>query len=166
MEQSQEAEMDVFDVGEVMQFAIRIEENGEEFYRHVAKRAAEQNVRSVFTYLADAEVVHKRTFSHMVSQVRTYEPVESYPGEYFAYLRAFVDGVLFNEDEMNAQMGEVVDAVSAVDFGIRKELQSIQYYEEMKKFVPKPQHDVLERVINEERKHFVELSELREELTQ
>ncbi len=157
--------MDVFDVGELMQFAVRIEENGEKFYRHVAEKAAEQNVRSVFTYLADAEVVHKKTFSDMVSQVRTSEPVESYPGEYLAYLRAFVDGVLFNEDEMNAQMGGVVDAVSAVDFGIRKELQSIQYYGEMKKFVPKTQHDVLERVINEERKHFVELSELREELT-
>jgi rubrerythrin len=154
--------MNVFDASEVVQFATRIEENGERFYRHVAEKAAEQNVKSLFTYLADAEVVHKKVFGDMASQIRTYEPVESYPGEYFAYLRAFVDGVLFNEDEMGKQMGDVVDIVSAIDFGIRKELQSIQYYEEMKKFVPNTQHNVLERVINEERKHFVDLTVLRE----
>jgi rubrerythrin len=158
--------MDVFDVSEILQFAVRIEENGENFYRRVAESAAEQNVKSLFTYLADAEVVHSKTFSDMVAGLKTYEPAESYPGEYFTYLRAFVDGVLFNEEEREKHMSDVTDIVSAVDFGIRKELQSIQYYEEMKKFVPAGQHDVLERVINEERKHFVELAELREELTQ
>ncbi len=154
--------MDVFDASEVLQFAVRIEENGEKFYRHVAAKAAGQNVKSLFTYLADAEVVHKRVFGDMMSKIKTYEPVESYPGEYFAYLRAFVDGVLFNEDELGKHMGDVVDMASAIDFGIRKELQSIQYYEEMKKFVPNSQHNLLERVINEERKHFVDLTVLRE----
>ena len=158
--------MDVFDASEILQFAVRIEENGERFYRRVAEAAAEQNVKSLFTYLADAEVVHRKTFSDMVASIKTYEPVESYPGEYFAYLRTFVDGVLFNEEEMDKHLADVTDTVSAIDYGIRKELQSIQYYQEAKKFVPTGQHDVLERVINEERKHFVELAELREELTQ
>lgn len=160
----QEDKMEVFEVSEVFQFAIRIEENGEKFYRHVADNAARQNVRSLFTYLADAEVVHEKTFADMLSTVRTYAPFESHPGEYFAYLRAFVDGVLFNEDEMKERMSDVTDIVAAIDFGIRKELQSIQYYEEIKKFVPKGQHGILERVINEERKHFVDLTELREQV--
>jgi len=47
------------------------------------------------------------------------------------------------------------------NFGIQRELDSTLYFHEIKKFVPKSQHNLIDRIIDEERKHFSKLSELR-----
>ncbi|MCK4339265.1 MAG: rubrerythrin, partial [Candidatus Cloacimonetes bacterium] len=54
--------INIFNASEIYQFAIRIEENGEKFYRQMAKKLDEPKVKELFTLLADDEVVHKKTF--------------------------------------------------------------------------------------------------------
>ena len=54
--------MSLLEVGELIGFAIRIEENGETFYRHWAKQMEKGDQRDLFERLADEEVEHKRTF--------------------------------------------------------------------------------------------------------
>ena len=55
-------------------------------------------------------------------------------------------------------MAKLKDIISALEFGIRRELDSILYYQEMKNFVPEQQHSSIDRIIEEERNHFLELS--------
>ena len=75
-----------FNAREIVQFAIRIEENGEKFYRYAVGMAKNDVLKEIFNYLADEENEHKRTFVDLVSKMEKYEPVESYPNEYFEYL--------------------------------------------------------------------------------
>jgi len=153
--------MGIFKASEIYQLAIRIEENGEKFYRKMAEKLENANMKKVFTYLADEEVKHKKTFEDMVSKVEKYEPPESYPGEYFAYLRAYADNIIFSQEKLEEEMSKIKGAISAIDFAIQQELDSILYYLEMKNLVLGSQRSLIDGIIEEERRHFVKLSGLK-----
>ncbi|UCD05114.1 MAG: ferritin family protein [candidate division WOR-3 bacterium] len=150
--------MSVFEPSEVFQFAIRIEEGGEKFYREMANKIENAEVKSLFSALADDEVKHKKTYQGMLSKIEEYEPFESYPGEYFSYLRAYADNIIFTPQRMEEEMKKITDAASALKFAIDRELDSILYYQEVKNLVPKNQRDIIDKIIEEERKHFMKLT--------
>ena len=153
--------MNLFKPGEVFQFAIRIEENGEKFYRQMAQKFEEPKVKDLFSYLAEEEVKHKITYEEMVSKIERYEPPESYPGAYFAYLRAHADNIIFNQKKLDEEISKIEDVNSAIDFAIGAELDSILYYQEIKNLVSKNQRDIIDKIIEEERLHFVQLTEIK-----
>ncbi|MGD9379518.1 MAG: ferritin family protein [candidate division WOR-3 bacterium] len=151
--------MSVFEPSEIFQFAIRIEEGGEKFYREMASRLDDAEIKSLFTTLADDEVKHKKTYEGMVSKIEQYEPIESYPGEYFSYLRTYADNIIFTPERMKEEMDKIKDAASALKFAIDRELDSILYYQEVKNLVPKGQRELIDKIIEEERRHFMKLSQ-------
>ncbi|MDD3725656.1 MAG: ferritin family protein [Candidatus Ratteibacteria bacterium] len=153
-----------FDVSEVLQFAIRIEENGEKLYRKVAEKISDSELKKIFIFLADEEVRHRKTFSEMVKGIKTYEPPETYPGEYFSYLRSYADAVVFPA-EIEKEL-DISGIIKVIDFAIRRELDSIMYYLETKVVVPPTQHSIMDKIIEEERSHFVQLSTLKAKLQQ
>ena len=151
--------MSIFEPSEIFQFAIRIEESGEKFYREMASRLDDAEVKSLFATLADEEVKHRKTYEGMVSKIEQYEPVESYPGEYFSYLRTYADNIIFTPERMKEEMDKIKDASSALKFAIDRELDSILYYQEVKNLVPKGQRELIDKIIEEERRHFMKLSQ-------
>jgi len=54
--------MSVFEASDIVEFAIRIEENGANFYRFAVQIAKDESTKKLFEQLADAEVHHKKTF--------------------------------------------------------------------------------------------------------
>jgi len=157
--------MSVFEPSEVFQFAIRIEEGGEKFYREMAKKLPDAEVKKLFSVLAEEEIKHKKTYQDMVSKIEEYEPAESYPGEYFAYLRAYADNIIFTPQKMEEKIKSITNAKSALEFAIDRELDSILYYEEAKKLVPKNQRVLIDTIIEEERRHFVKLSKCNKDVS-
>jgi rubrerythrin len=151
-----------FDVREIFQFAVKIEENGEKFYRYAVRIAKDNNVKQMFEYLADEENDHKITFQKILLKIKKYESLETYPGEYAAYLQAYVDNIIFSN--LDDERSRVKDALSAIKFGMQRELESILYYQEMKNFT-KNQQELIETIIEEERRHFSKLSELKKKYT-
>ena len=151
----------LFRASEILEFAIRIEENGGKIYRRFSETMDDSGVKELFNYLADEEVKHKRIFEQMVSGVENYQPPESYPGEYFAYLRAYADTIIFTHKNLDKELAKVKDVVGAIDFAIRREVDAILYFLEMKNLVPKGQRDVMYKVVDEERSHYLKLTQLR-----
>lgn len=149
-----------FTPGDAIECAVQIEENGETFYRRMAEKFHDPEVKELFTYLLEEETKHRKTYAKMLSKLEKYQTVENYPEEYYAYLRAYVEKVIFSPERLEAEMGRIKDKESAIDFAIRAELESILYYEEMKKLVREKDYDIIEKIIQEERKHFLELSAL------
>jgi len=152
-----------YSASEVFQFAIRIEENGERFYRRLAGLTADLPVKETFAYLAEQEGEHRRLFEKMLSEIDNYQPEELYPDDYFTYLRSFADNIVFTgrtEEELPAKL----DPLKAINFAIRRELDSIMYYLETKPLVPQAQQKMVDRIISEERKHFLQLSDIRQNL--
>lgn len=79
-------------IHDVVNFAVRIEENGERFYREAAETVTDQSVKELFNRLAREEMGHKKTFEKVLSSLGTFRQPETYEGEYLIYLTAFIDG--------------------------------------------------------------------------
>lgn len=156
--------MDLYDISEILQVAIKIEENGQRFYAAMKDKLPDEKAKNIFDFLSREEEKHKETFKSLLDQVEKYVPFESYPDEYFFYLRSYANSLIFSEEELQDSIGRVNTALDAVEFGMAREVESILYYMEMKSFVPERQHNVLEKIINEERKHYIQLYNLKKEL--
>ena len=154
--------MGVFDASDIVQFAIRIEENGMSFYRYAVKIAKDEDTKKLFNHLAGEEERHKEFFEKLFAEMEKYTPPERYAGEYEEYLRGYVDNnVIFKKEVLEKELQQIRDTLAAIDFAIRREIDSIFYYSEIKKLVSPAQHGTLEKVIDEERTHFTTLSEVR-----
>jgi len=148
--------------GDVLNFAVRIEEDGEVFYRKAALVAEGAEIKKLFIRLADEEIGHKKIFQNMLSKLEEYTPAESYNGEYMAYLRDYIDDkVVFKKEAKENQFPDVHDTLSAIDFAIQRELDSILYYQELKQSIMEKHRTIVDNIIAEERKHFALLAEVK-----
>jgi len=143
---------------DILEGAVRIEETGEKFYRGQAEKVEEPQVKNLFSHLAEQEAQHRETFSRMLADIKTGET--SLSGSYFSYL---TDQVVF-PSMVDRELPEELDTAAALDFAIKRELDSMLYYMEIKRAVVSSQQDVIDRIVDEERKHFTDLSELKARL--
>jgi len=154
--------MSVFSASDIVEFAVRIEENGANFYKYAVQLLKDEEAKGIFSRLADEELNHKRTFEKIFAVIEKETPPESYAGEYAAYLHNYVDNnIIFNKAKIDTEIASVKDIVSALDFAIRRELDSIAYYNEIKGIVPAAHHGTVDLIITEERKHFMILTGLK-----
>ncbi len=151
--------MPILNAHDVVRFAIRIEENGEAFYRREAAKTSDPLVRDLFSHLATEEIGHRKTFETLLGSLREYRPPETYEGEYVGYLRDYIDGKVVFPKADGAAGGE--DVSSALSEAIQREMDSIVYYTETKRFLADKDQKVVDTIIEEERKHFSRLSKMK-----
>jgi rubrerythrin len=53
----------------VFEFAMRMEKDGEAFYREIAEKTRDIGLKKIFTTLADEEVVHYNTFKSLSEKI-------------------------------------------------------------------------------------------------
>jgi rubrerythrin len=154
----------LFDATDIVQFAVRIEENGANFYRFAVQLTKDDDVKKIFERLAEEEVKHGKTFSKIFAAMeKTPPPPELFEGEYGAYLRSYVDNaIIFKKEALDQELALVKNTVGALDFAIRRELDSITYYHEIKALLGSGNADAVDRIIAEERKHYCILTDLKE----
>ena len=153
--------MSLMSLAEVLQFAVTIEENGVNFYAGYADSLSDDKSKDVFTMLADEERKHASFFKNLLDASEKLKEPTSYPDQYFAYLQAYAEDLVFS-DRAKKELENVVDDVTALDFGIRREMDSILYYQEVKGFVPGDTSKSIDDIIDEERRHFTMLSQLKQ----
>ena len=148
---------------EVFKYAMKIEENGYNFYTYMAQSMQDPKVKDLFQYLADEEVKHQQTFEGMLNKLQQ-KPIETVSSEYFDYLRVYTDASIFQQDLSEQDMAKLADLSSALKYSMERESDSILYYHEIKAFLPASEHDVIDRIIQEERRHYVKLFQLAESM--
>ena len=141
---------------EIVETAIRIERNGVEFYKYLSEKAENDDVKDVFSYLAAEEEKHIGIFRQMLEQVADYTPRYSYPGEYGRFLDELAASAI---NSLNNYEGAIKASgfEEAVTLGIKVELQSIVYFSEFYELLPDKVNDAIKKVIDEEKKHYLEL---------
>jgi rubrerythrin len=153
----------IFAPDEVLKLAIEIEKNGQEFYASMANKVKDEKLKDTLNLLANEEEKHKKVFEDILESLGETEVVETYAGEYQAYMKALADECVFTQDILKKKKDEGFDkTVDLLDFALRIEKDSIILYSEMKENLLGNQ-DVLDKVIEEERKHFIMISELKEQ---
>ena len=155
----------MFRASEILEMAIRIEKQGIDFYTSCLEAELDEKVADVFRYLIEQEHHHINTFKTMREDLEDYELPESYAGETGGYMDSFVnEAIFFSPKEASEKVKSLSDPLQAIDFGIRFENRSINFYEEMKEIVPESEGEKIDGVIEQERRHIERLESLREEV--
>ncbi|NQT46275.1 MAG: ferritin family protein [Candidatus Omnitrophica bacterium] len=155
----------VFAGSEVVEMGIEIEKNGKDFYETLAKQSKNDKAKEIFQFLTGEEAKHIVDFKKVLDIVHKYEPPESYPGEYFAYLQALASVHVFTQKGKGVEAAKKATSdKEAIIAGIGFERDSIVFYDGMKKVVPESSGKVIDELIAQEKAHLLKLYELKEYL--
>ncbi len=158
--------MGVFFLGrELINIALGIERNGAVFYDSLADSTTDVTVKGTYKYLADKEREHIGIFQNMLGSLGDYQPPEILTEEYDSYLRALTDSFVFTDDQVAREMARKVESdVEAIQIALGAEKDSILFYSEMRGLVRTSDRDVVNKIIEEEKSHLRQLSDLKESL--
>ncbi len=150
---------------EIVQFAIEIEKNGKAFYESVAENAKNNTVKEGFKWLAGEEVKHKETFEKILEGLAQHPQPESYPGEYYDYMKALVDENVFTKsDALKNLVEKPVTTAQALKLALGFEKDSILFFTELKKYVPESAQEIMDSLIEEEKKHINNIMSLKKKV--
>jgi len=154
-----------FSGSELLEIATSIERNGMAFYQAVADKTTRKDARDIYNYLAGEEKKHLDTFKGMSDSLGQAKPQETYTEEYTLYLKSLVDSVVFPKvSEVEQKADRAFDEIGAIDTGIQAEKDSILFYIELQNSVRERDRNVVGNVVDEERKHLRQLSDLKKKL--
>ncbi|MDD4900410.1 MAG: ferritin family protein [Candidatus Omnitrophica bacterium] len=155
----------IFSGSEIVEIGIQIEKNGRDFYQTLIGKIKSLKAKEVFEFLVKEEEKHIKVFQGILDSLDKYDPPESFPGEYFAYMKALANEYIFTQKDTGKLIAQKVSSdKQALDMGIGFEKDSIIFYGGMKKTVPEYDLKVLDSLIDQEQQHLRMLSELREEV--
>jgi rubrerythrin len=158
--------MALFNMRDVFAIAVKIEERGEAFYRQVAEKVEGESVKKLLNSLADDEVQHKQLFTQMASQIGETNLAHNLEESYLNYLQAYTETLVFEDpDKLPYDAKQAFDLPRAIMYAIEKELDSVLFYKEVKDLIPPSEQGLLDKIINEERRHVVNLHWLKNQLT-
>jgi len=154
-----------FSGSELVNIAIGIERSGIAFYQSLAKAEKHEMARDAYNYLAEMEEKHVETFQSMLGAVSGYKTPEMYTEEYDLYLKALVDSAVFTDDRVAREMAEkAASSAEAIQIGLAAEKDSILFYSEMRNLVRERDREVVDGIIEEEKSHLRQLSDLKKKL--
>jgi rubrerythrin len=131
--------MKLFDI------AIKMELEGEAFYRELAKKAVAPGFKNILTMLADDEVAHRHAFEAMQKN----SPVVL-PDEEARKLVTDAFAAIEKEEFLKEQ-----SQLELYEKALEIELKSIEFYSEQLEELTREDHQkVLEKIIHEERRHY------------
>ena len=151
-----------FSGSELLEIAMGIERNGMAFYQALADKTGKRDVKDIYTYLAGEEKKHLDTFQGMSDSLGQVKLPETYTEEYMLYLKSLVDSTVFsNVTEAQQKAGKMSNEIEALDTGIQAEKDSILFYTELQNLVRERDRKVVINIVDEEKKHLRQLSELK-----
>jgi rubrerythrin len=151
---------------ELLQIAVGIEHRGFVFYERLKDSAREPRVKAAWDYLAGQEKGHIQVFQELLDSLEGESLPVNYEEEFGFYLKALVRTTVFTDDKTVMEMAnKVTSDAEAIQIALGFEKDSILFFSEMRPLVRERERPVVDKVLEEERAHLRQLTELKEELT-
>ncbi len=157
--------MGAFFAKEILEAAVQVEKNGQRFYELMGQRAKGTAALEVFQRLARQEQQHLAQLKEMAQSLA--DPPETWEREEFAmYMAELADSHVFGKDGSGDKAAqEVTQDLEAVELGIRFEKDTLLFMEGLRSIVRKEDTKVVDKLLDWERQHLVELVRLKWQLT-
>ena len=148
----------MFSVGDIIDLATQIEENGENVYRKAVEKAPNPSLASLLQWLADEEAKHISWFNEL-REVANSTPIDPQLEELGKnILRSVVGEQSFSLDE--ADFSRIDTVKELLRLAIEFEKDTILFYEMIQTFVQDRETlDHLKEIIEEETRHIGLLEE-------
>ncbi len=157
--------MGCFNIGEVVELGVKIEEHGSRFYSDLAEKTDNDKVKDIFIALADEEKSHIAAFKMIEVAVADYSSETLYPDDYFTYVSRLADEHVFTKNvDLDEIIKDIKTDVDAVDLALRFEQESIKFFEALKDGFSGCELEIIDKLIDQEIKHVEKLTTLKESL--
>ena len=150
----------LFSVAEIVTVGIEKEKKRRDFYDAVSKKFQEQEMKNLFEKLRDWESEHIEKFQAIKKDISDAQSLESYSGEQQSYMQALINEELYEGGSLDDFMKNVSSPRSAIQYGMRFEREAILFFSQLKDFLREPQHETIQKLVNEEKQHLIYLAEL------
>jgi rubrerythrin len=149
----------MFALSEIIDLAIKIEENGEEIYRRAFRETPHQSIAGMLERLADEEAQHTRWFENLREQAdgEIEDPEVEEMG------RTLLLGILGDQSFSlrDADFSRIDDLNALLRLSIEFEKDTVIFYEMLRAFIEDEQTlNQLKKIIEEENRHIELLQEL------
>ena len=143
---------------EIIEIAIRIEENGEEFYKAAAEMIKESpDVKGLFYDLAEKEITHIAIFQKLADKFES-ETFEFSKDESADYIGHLADTHIFGRKDAGTELAKTVSTPQqALEIAFKFENDSVAFYEELMKRASGNAKKLVARIIEEEKEHAAEI---------
>lgn len=158
--------MEGFSKNEAIEIAIQIEREGKDFFEAVARASKDDEVKTVFEWLASEEERHMMVFESMRGDAEKLELAGPYDWEEAGrYLRAVAEERVFpGLAEAEKVARGMTDLQRVFRFAIQIERDNILYFHELRDLIAEKDRGIVTKLIDEEKSHIRRLVELRESM--
>ncbi|MFA5183729.1 MAG: ferritin family protein [Syntrophales bacterium] len=153
-------------VEDIVKMAVKIEENGEMVYRYLTKQFEGEEIKRLFTLLADQETYHRSYFEGLLSTLtKGSQSQMSLDQDKLDHLKGFAGEHVFLPDNVLALVGKKIGSkIEVFDFAILAEKETAEFYERLLALIPAEERSGVERIIGQERNHFLILTKEKEKI--
>lgn len=139
---------------EIVEIAVRIEENGYAFYIAAAEMIREStDIKNLFIDLAEQETMHTATFQKIFDN---YEPEDYEQGDenFSAYIQNLADKHIFGKPDAGAKLAATLKTPKeALEVAYKFELDSVAFYKELYNKAKSDSKTLIKKIIAEEEAH-------------
>ncbi len=149
-----------FSPSEVLEMAVELERRGIQFYRKLQMNASPRP-RELFAFLEEQEKKHLQLFTGLresLEEALTW----SYDEEAMKYLGTIVENGILGK-VLGDTLPSSLTLEEAIEIGIQVEKESVLFYQGFYPLMSETKHSILEEIIAEEKRHVVQLTELKKE---
>ena len=143
---------------EIIEIAIRIEENGNEFYTAAAEMVKDSpDIKDLFYDLAEKEVSHIAIFQKLADKFEA-ESFEFNKEESSDYIGHLADTHIFGRKNAGAELAKTVTTPKqGLEIAFKFENDSVIFYEELLKKASTDAKKLISQIIEEEKEHAAEI---------
>jgi rubrerythrin len=143
---------------EIIEIAVRIEENGQEFYTAAAEMIQESpDVKGLFYDLAEKEINHIAVFQRLAEkfEAETFEFSQDESADYIGHL---ADTHIFGKKDAGKELAKTVTTPKqALEIAFKFENDSVVFYEELLKRSSANAKPLVSKIIEEEKEHAADI---------
>ena len=148
----------MFSTREIIDMAIKIEKNGESYYRQAIAKATDPSIQSLFLFLADEEYEHAKWFEAFRQRLEDSDEDRKLAEMSGAMLQSVVGNQRFSLDDLD--LAELDSTEKLIGIAIEFEKDSILFYEMLQSFIEDPETlRQLNEIIAEENRHIEMLND-------
>jgi len=143
---------------EIIEIAIRIEENGYTFYNSAAEKITEStDNKALFLDLAEKELLHIAIFQKLAAKFEPEEFEFNAPDE-SDYINHLADTHIFGKKDAGIELAKTVTTPKqALEIALRFENESVDFYTELYKRTKSESKKLIQQIIDEEKEHAAEI---------
>lgn len=143
-----------FTLEEIIELALKIEDNGYNFYTKYSNITKSQEVRKVFDFLAANEVEHHEVYQKLLYITKHSLSKKNYFGDNEFYLKALSRESIFSDYESTeTYVNSLKGDKQALEFALSFEFDSIDFFNVLKKSVSLKEKGYVNKIILEEKQH-------------